>query len=309
MTAEQQGGTALVFPGMGPTRFADMAEFLATNRHARRRLATADEVLGYSVYERYRSAPDDYAEYAQIAFLVACLALADSAERKLGAVPELVTGPSFGQRAAAAYAQSLSFADTVLLTARLARCEEEFFAEEHREAVTHCVVHTPEDVLKEVLAELAERGEWYDISGRIDRGFHLVSLREPVLDWFKGRISDVGGYNMYTMWPPVHAPAFDGLRRKAEAEVFGEITVSDPKLPVVADQDGSVLTDAAGVRRMLLDTFDRPIHWPDIVATLRERGVRRMCVSGPDNLFTRVDSTREHFELVHLVPPRVRGRG
>lgn len=309
MTDVRQGGTAMVFPGMGPTRFADVAEFLAANPRARRRMAAADEVLGYSVYDRYREAPDNYAEHAQVAFQVLCVALADSAERKLGGVPDLVAGPCFGQRAAAAYVESLSFEDSVLLTARLARCEKEFFTQEHQEAVTHCVVHTPEDGFQQVLGELTERGEWHDISGHIDRGFRLVSLREPVLDWFKGRISEVGGYNMYTMRPPVHASDFTGLRRKAEAEVFGDFTVADPKLPVVADQDGTVITDAAGMRRMLLDTFDRPISWPDIVATCHDRGITRLCFAGPDNLFTRVESTRKGFELMHLVPPKVRARG
>ncbi|WPB88718.1 hypothetical protein [Streptomyces malaysiensis] len=122
--------------------------------------------------------------------------------------------------------------------------------------------------------------------------------------------------DMYTMWPPVHAPAFGALRRKAEEEVLGGFEVADPKLPVVADQSGELLTDAAGVRTMLLDTFNRPIRWPDMVATMREQGeqgITKVCIAGPDNLFGRVTSTGENFEVVAIdarkaMRPRVRRR-
>ncbi|MEU9965750.1 ACP S-malonyltransferase [Streptomyces malaysiensis] len=316
-TDAETGRTAVVFPGMGPFRFTDVGEFLLTNPHARRRLAIADEVVGYSVFDRYRQSDAEeeaqYAEHTQIAFLTICLSLADWAEETLGVRPELCAGPSFGQRAAVTYAGSLPFEETVRLTAELARCEEEYFRQEHREAVTHCVIHTPEERLREALAELDDAGEWHDISGYIDQGFYLVSLREPVLDRFKKRIGELGGYNMYTMWPPVHAPAFGALRRKAEEEVLGGFEVADPKLPVVADQSGELLTDAAGVRTMLLDTFNRPIRWPDMVATMREQGITKVCIAGPDNLFGRVTSTGENFEVVAIdarkaMRPRVRQR-
>ncbi|WP_275558027.1 ACP S-malonyltransferase [Streptomyces sp. 5-6(2022)] len=309
--------TAMVFPGMGPFRFTDVGEFLLTNPHARRRLAIADEVVGYSVFDRYRQSDADeeaqYAAHTQIAFLTVCLSLADWAEETLGERPELCAGPSFGQRAAVTYAGSLPFEETVRLTAELARCEEEYFRQEHREAVTHCVIHTPEERLREALAELDAEGEWHDVSGYIDQGFYLVSLREPVLDRFKKRIGELGGYNMYTMWPPVHAPAFSALRRKAEEEVLGTFEVADPKLPVVADQNGALLTDAEGVRTMLLDTFNHPIRWPDMVDTMREQGITKVCIAGPDNLFGRVNRTVDTFEVVAIdarkaMRPRVRQR-
>ncbi|MFD8458872.1 ACP S-malonyltransferase [Streptomyces antimycoticus] len=316
-TESQPGRTAFVFPGMGPFRFTDVGEFLLTNPHARRRLAIADEVVGYSVFDRYRQSDGDeegqYAAHTQIAFLTVCLSLADWAEETLGEKPELCAGPSFGQRAAVTYAGSLPFEETVRLTAELARCEEEYFAQEHREAVTHCVIHTPEESLRKALGELDDEGEWHDVSGHIDQGFYLVSLREPVLDRFKKRIGDLGGYNMYTMWPPVHAPSFGDLRRKAEEEVFGGFELADPELPVVSDQNGALLTEAEGVRTMLLDTFNCPIRWPDMVETMREQGITKVCISGPDNLFGRVNSTGENFEVLAIdarkaMRPRVRQR-
>ncbi|MFI1968800.1 ACP S-malonyltransferase [Streptomyces cinnamoneus] len=294
--------TAIVFPGMGPSRFADAGRFMLLNPYARKRLAVADEVLGYRVAERFRESGADYSEFAQVAFLVNCLALADWAADAQGEEPSVCVGPSFGQKAATAYAGSLSYEDTLLMTAAMARCEEEYFREHHQDVVTHSFTRLPADRLAEALSELDERGEWYEFSGYLDDGFHLLSLREGRLDWFKKRISELGGYSMYSMRPPVHAKSFAGLRELVEREVLSRFTVAAPRIPLVADQDGTVLDSAEGVRTMLLDTFDRPIDWPAIVTSLDGLGVKKLLFSGADNLFRRLDRTKRAFEVVALSP-------
>ncbi|MFI2215082.1 ACP S-malonyltransferase [Streptomyces sp. NPDC020141] len=293
---------------MGPSAFSEVGKFLVLDPYARRRLAEADEALGHSVFDRFRTAEEDYSVHSQIAFLVNSMAMADRAVDTLGVSPDVCTGPSFGQKAAAAFTGSLPFADVVRLTAELARCEEEFFAAEYQDVVTHSFVRTPQERLDEILAGFDERGDWYDLSGRLDAGFHMLSVRERDLDGLKASISAAGGYSMYSMRPPVHAAAFSALRRKAEEEVFARYELADPALPVVADQDGAVVRDAAGMRTMMLDTFDRPIHWPSVVHTLADLGVGTVCVTGPDNLFHRLDLTKDSFEVVTVGLPKKRAR-
>lgn len=302
MTDSERAGTAIIFPGMGPSSFGEVGKFLLLDPYARKRLAEADEALGYSVFDRFRDAEDDYSEFTQIAFLVNSMAAADRAEETLGIKPGFCVGPSFGQKAATAYVGSLPFAEVVRLTAELAHCEQAYFAEEYQDAVTHTFVRTPEEKLREILAEFDERGEWYDFSGHLDSGFHMLSLREKELDGLKQQVSLAGGYSMYTMVPPVHAPAFSGLRRRAAEEVFPKYRLADPQLPVITDQDGTVINSADEMLTMLLDTFDRPIRWPDVVATLKRSGVSKVCVAGPDNLFHRLDCTKDNFEVVTVGP-------
>jgi malonyl CoA-acyl carrier protein transacylase len=289
--------TAVVFPGMGPTRFAEVGKFLLISPVARQ-LVAADARLGYSLMDRFRADEGDYSEYAQVGFFVACLALARWAEDELGVRPDVCVGPSFGEKPATVYAGSLSFADAVWLTARLARCLEEYFATERQDVVTHSFVRVPGDGLREVLAELSARGEWHDISCYVDHDFHMVSLREKNLAWLEAKVRRLGGLPLYTMRPPMHSAAFDSLRRKAQEEVIGGLSFADPTLPVVADQDGTVLTSADGIRAMMLDSFTWPLRWPDVVATLRGLGVGTVCVAGPDSLFGRVGVTTGNFEVV-----------
>ncbi|MFB8107337.1 MULTISPECIES: ACP S-malonyltransferase [unclassified Streptomyces] len=302
MSTELRTGSALVFPGMGPLPFREAARFMLVNPVARRLVAQADDVLGYSLIDRYRDAEGDYSEYAQVAFFLNCLALAEWAEDVHEMVPDLCAGPSFGGKAVAVHTGVLGFPDAVLLTARWARLLEEWFAEHHRDIVTHSFTRVRPDELEKILGELDEHGEWSEIACHVDEDFTMVSLREGRLEWLEKRVRSVGGLPLYTMRPPQHASLFAPLRERAEAELFDGLTFADPRLPVVADQDGSLLTTGAQVRTMLLDCVTRQVRWPDVVSSLRLRGIRRLYVAGPDALFGRVPVTTRNFEVVALNP-------
>lgn len=314
MESATRPGTAMVFPGMGPARFADVGKFMLLNPQARRLVAAADARLGYSLVDRFRETPGDYSEYAQVAFLVNCLALAEWAERELGVAPEVCVGASFGVKTAIAHAGALPFEDAVWMTAALARRMDEYFATEHQDVVTHSFVRTPGERVSEALEELRGRGEWCDVSCHVDHDFYMVTLRERNVEWLDRKVRAMGGLTLYTMRPPMHSPAFEGLRRAAEEEVLAELDFAHPTLPLVADHDGRVVRSAEEVRAMLLDGFVRPLRWPTVVAALRDLGIGTVCVAGQDSLFSRVACTRENFEVVAAGPqlalrPRRRGAG
>lgn len=194
--------TALVFPGMGPVPFAEVGRFMVANPIARDLVAVADDALGYSLVDAFRTSPGDYSEAAQVAFFVNCLACAYWAEEHLGVEPGIVAGPSFGEKAALAYTGALELPDAVRLTAEIARCLEEYFATEHRDIVTLSFVRAPRDGLDAILAELDEAGEWHEISCRIDDGFFMLSLSEHRVGWMEERLRAIGSLPLYTMRPP-----------------------------------------------------------------------------------------------------------
>lgn len=294
--------TALVFPGMGPVPFAEVGRFMVANPIARDLVAVADDALGYSLVDAFRTSPGDYSEAAQVAFFVNCLACAYWAEDHLGVEPGIVAGPSFGEKAALAYTGALELPDAVRLTAEIARCLEEYFVTEHRDIVTLSFVRAPRDGLDAILAELDEAGEWHEISCRIDDGFFMLSLSEHRVGWMEERLRAIGSLPLYTMRPPMHASAFRPLRDKAAREVVSRYTFADPSLPVVADQDGRLLRTGEELRTMLLDGFDHPMDWPSVTTALKDAGVRRLCVAGPDSLFGRVPRTVRQFDVVAAQP-------
>ncbi|GAA3435940.1 ACP S-malonyltransferase [Kutzneria kofuensis] len=296
------GETAIVFPGMGPSSFSAVGKFMVFDPFARRRVAEADEVLGHSLLDRLFEAVDDYSEHTQLAFLVNSLALADRAVDQCGAEPAVCVGMSFGQKAAAVYSGAMEFGDALLMTAEMARQEREFFENHHQDVVTHSFMRTPRAELDRFLCELAERDEYYDISGYLDTDFFLVSVREQVLPELKRLITAVGGYSMYTMRPPVHAGAFGELRERIADDVLVKYRIEAPKMPVLADNDGSLVATADAMRTLLLDSIDQPIRWPDVVDALRGRDVTRLMITGPDDLFRRLDCTKRNFDVTSIEP-------
>lgn len=297
-----RGDTAIVFPGMGPTPFSEVAKFMLVNSFARELVAVAEDALDYSLFDRYREAEGDYNEYAQVAFFVNCMALANWAQATLDVTPAVCTGPSFGGKAAAVYSGAISFRDAVWMTAAIARLMDDYFATQYQDVVTQSFARTPADDLKEVLGELDDEGEWYDISCHVDDDFHMLSLRSGKLEWLRARLRGIGGLPLYTMRPPMHSSAFGTLRARAEQEIMGEIEFADPKIPVVSDHDGELLTTAAEIREMLLNGFVRAVRWPTAIATLRRLGVRTLYISGQDSLFGRVGVTTRNFEVIPLNP-------
>lgn len=302
MRTDVRAKTAIVFPGMGPTKFGEVEEFMLGDPVAVELTAIADQVLGYDLVERLRGSEDDYSEAAQVAFMLNCVALARWAQRELGMAPEVCTGPSFGGKAAATFSGSLSFADAVRMTAGLARCTEDYFRTAHADIVTCSFARTPEPELRKLLDALTERGSWHDLACRLDHDFHMLSLPEGEVEWLFGRVRAAGGMPLYTMRPPMHSAAFAPLRERAEHEVIAGLTFADPVLPLVNDHDGSVVTDGGGVRRMVLDGFVRALSWPDVIDTMRRIGVAEVVVCGQDSLFGRVPLTRKNFGITAVTP-------
>ncbi|GAA2863366.1 hypothetical protein Acy02nite_87650 [Actinoplanes cyaneus] len=286
--------SAIVFPALSPIRRRDLGTFLMIHPYARRRLAEANETLGYHLADALADAPadDDYAEPVQVAVFVACLALAEWATEHLGAAPSFCVGPSFGERSVLAYTGALSFPDTVRLVDEIARTERAHFATAHQDVVTHSFTRIPPDLLPTLLGSLS----WHDISGRLDADFHMVSLRAAELDPFKAAIGEAGGYSLYTMSPPAHSSLFTDVRA-AMATVYERYPIAAPRLPIVSYLDGSLITDVPALRESLLNGFVQPIRWPETVAALREHGVGKLWIAGPDAMFSRLRTTADNFDV------------
>ncbi|MEV6108109.1 ACP S-malonyltransferase [Streptomyces sp. NPDC051940] len=305
METPDRNATAIVFPGMGPTPFAQVARFMLINKQARELLAVADDVLGYRLTDRYQQSEGDYSPAGQLSFVVNCLALAHWAGDLFDVRPELVAGPSFGGRAASVYAGVLSFPDAVRMTDMLAGVMDEYFAAEHPELVTQSMARLSPEKLAELRADMDGEGEVNDLSCVVDDDFVMLTVREGVLEWLQRRIRSLGGMPLYTMKPPMHSQLFAALRDRVDADIFDRLTWNDPALPVVADQDGRLLTTGAEVRQMLLDGFVRTVDWPAVRASMAAAGIGTVYVAGEDRLFTRVSGTTRAFRVVPVTPASV----
>lgn len=166
--------SALIFPGIPhlpgdrPGPLLRRRPFHARQPFTRKLTVATDEVLGYSLTDRFAGSEDGYPVDAQVAFMVNCVALARWSSGGAGRRRRLLRRAELRREAAAAWTGALPFPDAVRMTAELARMTKDYFRREYQDAVTQSFVRTPASTLQEILAEMDERGEWYDISCHID---------------------------------------------------------------------------------------------------------------------------------------------
>ena len=296
--------TAIVFPGISTTSYADLGKFLMLKKSARALVAEAGDILGYDLLAQFKADDQLFTESSRVAFLVGCLALARDAEQRSGMSADVVVGPSFGGMPAAVYAGAISFADGVRMSSGWGACLERYFAEHYSDTVSQSCARLPEPELEQVLARLREQGEWHDVACYVDSDFVIVSVRDERLPWLVEEFRARGGLPLATMRPPMHSPSFAALREQVAREVFAGLAFTDPVLPMVDDHDGSPVETADQVREMVLDGITAPVRWPKVVSALRDRGVTDLVVAGQDALWGRVRCSTDNFTVTSLTPQR-----
>ena len=83
---------------------------------------------------------------------------------------------------------------------------------------------------------------------------------------------------------PVSAPFHCALMKPAEARLAPDLralSVSDPRVPVVANVDAAPKTTAAGAVEALVAQVSAPVRWQEVIARLASAGVRAYVEVGP----------------------------
>ncbi|WP_349876885.1 ACP S-malonyltransferase [Micromonospora sp. HUAS YX12] len=289
---------AVLLPGLAPSNHRAVGEFMVTDPYARRRVAQADAVLGRSLVDGFRTAGPAGNADSQLAFMVNCIALADRADQA-GMSARLAIGPSFGQFALAAHLGVLPFEIAVELVIAFSDCEREYFRTRHTGLVTRFFYRLDTTGLAVVRRELTVRGAWNELSCDLDAGFAALTLARDAVPALDAAVRAIGGIPLYSLSPPVHSSAFGQLRDRC-AEVCHGVDFAAPRMPVVSDHDGTLVTTGPGVRELLLAGIVRPVRWPAAMAALTGAGVRIVWVPGPSNLFDRL--ARTAFEVRAVNP-------
>lgn len=295
--------SAVIFPGMGPTNYAELAKFVLLDRDARALFAEADAAAGFRILPAFRDADGDYSLPAQLAFLVGSLALARWADRT-GGDRRLVAGPSFGVKPLCAYVGSLGVADTVRMTVGLAELGDRYFAAQHQDLVTVSFARVSQERLQPVLDELTAAGHWYEMACYVDTEFLMLTLQQDRVPAFQADLRALGGLPLYQMRPPMHCSVLADLRLAAEEQVLAPLHFADPAIPVVDDSTGEVLRSGRQIRDLVLNTYTAPVRWPSVVDTMLRHGVTELVVAGADALFSRVPCTVGNFTVLAASPRR-----
>ena len=174
--------------------------------------------------------------------------------RGRGVEPAVVAGHSLGEYAAAYASGSLGLADG----ARLVAERDRLMTEASRETpggMTVIMGPGPREVL-----EAGEEGALADVAERV-RG--------------KKYKLDVAG--------AFHSPFMQGAAVGMD-RLLAEVSLEDPKVPIVSGMDGAILTKADDVRLALRDQMLSPVQWVAVVERFAALGVEEVVEAGGGTL-------------------------
>lgn len=297
--------TAVLFPGLSPARHSRVADFLNDYAPAARMVRQVEDVLGYGLMEKYRTAEVYDWEVYQTAHLVTGLALADAHLRLARSAGSdvvdqaVICGQSFGSFAAAVFAGACELDELVRLLRVSIDVETAYFAEQEELA---CVFFTrvSGELRDALMQDVVEKGGgWLDLSVAQDRGVTAVSGTRPAVDELARRLKDHRGVVFYVMNRAEHCARMASLVHRLKTEVYADAALHNPQRPLLSD-DGRLLQTADDVREDLSAGWSRPLLSEELYLALLTRDVTHIVTPASRGSSTDFGSGR--FRIETLLP-------
>ena len=272
--------TAVVFPGQGSQQQGMGAELAARWPSAAARFAEASGILGYDLLKLCAEGPEEKLAdtfVAQPALYTAGFATWEVLATE-GLAPDCVAGHSLGEYTACAAAGAFPFAAG--LKAVQARAVAMAAAVERRPGAMLAVMGAaPADVdawgaaaapQGPVLVANRNAPDQLIVSGTLE-AVEAVEASAKAAGVRAIRLKVAGAFHS-----PLMATAAERMR-----EVLAGVVIADPRIPVVGNVTGDMLTTASALRGELEVQLVSAVKWDACVKTLRDRGVSLVIESGP----------------------------
>ena len=196
--------------------------------------------------------------------------------RGRGVEPAVVAGHSLGEYAAAYASGSLGLADGVRLVAERDRLMTEA-SRETPGGMTVIIGPGPREVLEAVETE----------DGTVVAA-NFNTPRQTVISGEEGALADVakrvsGKKYKLDVAGAFHSPFMQGAAVGMD-RLLAEVSLEDPKVPIVSGMDGAILTKADDVRLALRGQMLSPVQWVAVVERFAALGVEEVVEAGGGTL-------------------------
>ncbi len=274
---------ALIFPGQG-SQAVGMGRALAmSDARAAAVLATADEVLGFSLSRLMTEGPRDEltaTTNAQPAILAHSVAVLRVVEDELGPVA-FAAGHSLGEFSAHVAAGTLRYEDA-LAAVRL-RGELMFRAGQERPGTMAAVLGLMDDEIEALCAEV-DVGVCvpanFNASGQVVISGDVAGVKQGME---RAQAAGARRVVLLNVSGAFHSslmePAAEGLRDKLES-----IDFQDPAYPVFSNVTARPVTSGSEARKLLVEQLTSPVRWSASVTAMVEAGTDRFLEIGPGSV-------------------------
>ena len=272
---------AFVFPGQGAQKVGMGKDFYDNYDVAKKMFKEADEALGYSIMKMCFEGPEEDLKLTantQPAILtISCIA--NEILKENGIQPEITGGHSLGEYSALVAAGVLNFQDAVALVHKRGSYMQE--AVPVGEGGMAAIIGVDRDkiveVCQQVSAESPVQAVNFNCPGQI-----VIAGATKGVELAVEELKAAGAKKAVIL--PVSAPFHSTLMKPAAEKLAVEldkVTISDAKIPVVANVSAEILTKAEDIKASLVAQAASPVLWEDCVARMKEFGADVLLDAGP----------------------------
>ena len=272
---------AFVFPGQGAQKVGMGKDFFDNYDVAKKMFKEADEALGYSIMKMCFEGPEEDLKLTantQPAILtISCIA--NEILKENGVQPEITGGHSLGEYSALVAAGVLKFQDAVALVHKRGAYMQEAVpvGEGGMAAIIGVDREKIVEICQSVSAESPVQAVNFNCPGQI-----VIAGATRCVELAVEELKAAGAKKAVIL--PVSAPFHSTLMKPAAEKLAVEldkVTLSDAKIPVVANVNSQVLTKAEDIKASLVAQAASPVLWEDCVAKMKEFGADVLLEAGP----------------------------
>ena len=275
------GKTAWVFPGQG-SQYLGMGRSAAEAEPAAKALLDrASELLGYDLAALCWVGPEEklkQTEYTQPALLTVSTMLS-AVLRSQGRAPDVVAGHSLGEYSALVAADSIDFEAAVALVAKRGQLMEEAMPAGRG---TMAVLLGLDYQQVAAICQEAAQGEVVEPANINCPGQIVISGHRAAVERAMALGAQRGARRVVEL--DVSGPFHSSLMRPA-AEAFArhlaEVELRDPEAALAANATAEYVSDAAGIRSVLVKQLYSPVRWEETIQRLIADGVEAFVEVGP----------------------------
>jgi malonyl CoA-acyl carrier protein transacylase len=273
---------AFVFPGQGSQKIGMLSALAELYPVVQTTFAEASEALGYDTWDMIQNGQQEdinLTERTQPLLLTSSIAIWKIWNQESGAMPAMMAGHSLGEWSALVAAGTVAFADAV----KLVRMRGAFMQEAVPlgQGAMAAIIGVDDETIRQVCAESAG-----------DEVVSAVNYNSPGQVVIAGNASAVeraieglkAAGAKRAMPLPVSAPFHTSLMKPAAdrlAEHIEATRFQSPAVPVVHNVDGDTQSDAATIKKLMIEQIYHPVLWVDCMQGLVKGGIDTVVECGP----------------------------